>query len=56
MLKNSIIKLNVLFVARRNFGVSNCLLARRQPKEEYEYNQFHTRKRTADPFDRFFSV
>jgi len=56
MFKNSIIKLNVLFVARRNFGVSNCLLARRPPKEEYENNQFHTRKRTADPFDRFFSV
>ena len=45
--------LNLLLITTtRNFGTSNCLSARRPPKEEYENNQLHTRKRTADPFDR----
>lgn len=39
-------------ILNRNFSISCSLLARRPPKEEYENNQFHTRKKTADPFDR----
>lgn len=43
---------NVLLTNARNFGLSSALAMRRPPKEEFENNGMHTRKRTADPFDR----
>jgi len=44
--------LPVFKILRRNFNLSSISNARRPPKEEYENNIYHTRKTTADPFDR----
>jgi hypothetical protein len=46
----NIFPFNKIFI--RNFSWSTIAKARRPPKEEYENNIFHTRKKTADPFDK----
>ena len=40
------------FVAKRTFSFTCVAEARKPPREEYENNMRHTRKKTADPFDR----
>ncbi|RMZ93215.1 39S ribosomal mitochondrial [Brachionus plicatilis] len=39
-------------ILKRSISTTGASLARKPPKEEYSNNFFHTRKRTADPFDR----
>ena len=52
-IKGLILKENLLLGSlKRQFSKTSSLEMRRPPKEEYENNVFHTRKKTADPFDR----
>jgi hypothetical protein len=45
--------LNCIF--KRQFSITSPLsMKRKPPKEEFENNITHTRKKTAEPFDRLF--
>ena len=39
-------------IIKRSFSLTSRIERRKPPKEEYENNGMHTRKKTADPFDR----
>ena len=45
-------RLTSQLTAIRSFSFTASQLRRKPPIEEYENNPFHTRKKTADPFDR----
>ena len=40
---------------KRNISLTSLVQRRKPPVEEYKNNGMNTRKKTADPFDRFFS-